>query len=96
MRAIAESCAYDSGTLNRYCVYGVKTAPSSGHLYRRHISGSESGSCSGAGEIPSLKDLSAEAAASLGDVKKVRVMLYHNIYDSIGVPAYGSRTTTKN
>jgi myotubularin-related protein 3/4 len=54
VRAVAEACAYDGGTLNR-----------------RHASGSESGSCGGLGEIPSLKDLSAEAAASLGDVKKV-------------------------
>jgi len=73
VRAIAESCAYDSGTLNR-----------------RHISGSESGSCGGGlGEIPSLKDLSAEAAASLGDVKKVLIIDARSYAAAVGNRARG-------
>lgn len=74
VRAIAESCAYDSGTLNR-----------------RHISGSESGSCSGngLGEIPSLKDLSAEAAASLGDVRKVLIIDARSYAAAVGNRARG-------
>lgn len=73
VRAVAESCAYDGGTLNR-----------------RHISGSESGSCNGAtGEIPSLKDLSAEAAASLGDVKKVLIIDARSYAAAVGNRARG-------
>ena len=73
VRAIAESCAYDSGTLNR-----------------RHISGSESGSCGGGlREIPSLKDLSAEAAASLGDVKKVLIIDARSYAAAVGNRARG-------
>lgn len=73
VRAIAESCAYDSGTLNR-----------------RHISGSESGSCGGGlGEIPSLKDLSAEAAASLGDVRKVLIIDARSYAAAVGNRARG-------
>jgi len=60
VRALAEACAYDSGTTSR-------------HSSGSDISSSSYEQSSTNGEIPSLKDLSAEAAAR-GEVRKVLIV----------------------
>eukprot|EP00092_Neocalanus_flemingeri_P094563 GFUD01120259.1.p1 GENE.GFUD01120259.1~~GFUD01120259.1.p1 ORF type:complete len:972 (-),score=250.85 GFUD01120259.1:755-3670(-) len=75
VRAIAEACAYDSGTTSR------------------HSSGSDISSGSydpvcHSGEIPSLKDLSAEAAAR-GEVRKVLIIDARSYAAAVGNRARG-------
>ena len=72
VRAVAEACAYDSGT-------------------SRHSSGSDVSSCdqtSNGGGIPSLKDLSAEAAAR-GEVRKVLIVDARSYAAAVGNRARG-------
>ena len=74
VRAIAEACAYDSGTTSR------------------HSSGSDISSSSydhsNNGEIPSLKDLSAEAAAR-GELRKVLIVDARSYAAAVGNRARG-------
>ena len=74
IRAVAEACAYDSGT-------------------SRHSSGSDISSSSyeqsaNNGEIPSLKDLSAEAAAR-GEMRKVLIVDARSYAAAVGNRARG-------
>jgi len=75
VRAVAEACAYDSGTNSRH---------SSGSDIS---SGSFDQSCQ-SGEIPSLKDLSAEAAAR-GEVRKVLIIDARSYAAAVGNRARG-------
>ena len=74
VRAIAEACAYDSGTTSR-------------HSSGSDISGS-SYDHSNNGEIPSLKDLSAEAAAR-GELRKVLIVDARSYAAAVGNRARG-------
>jgi len=75
VRAIAEACAYDSGTSSRH---------SSGSDIS---SGSFDQTCP-SGEIPSLKDLSAEVAAR-GEVRKVLIIDARSYAAAVGNRARG-------
>jgi len=83
VRAVAEACAYDSGTASRHSSGSeVSSSSSSGPDY------STSGIQSSSGEIPSLKDLSAEAAAR-GEVRKVLIIDARSYAAAVGNRARG-------
>jgi len=75
VRAVAEACAYDSGTNSR-------------HSSGSDISSGSFDHASQSGEIPSLKDLSAEAAAR-GEVRKVLIIDARSYAAAVGNRARG-------
>lgn len=75
VRAVAEACAYDSGTNSR-------------HSSGSDISSGSFDHASQSGEIPSLKDLSAEAAAR-GEVKRVLIIDARSYAAAVGNRARG-------
>lgn len=75
VRAVAEACAYDSGTNTR-------------HSSGSDISSGSYDTASHPGEIPSLKDLSAEAAAR-GEVRKVLIIDARSYAAAVGNRARG-------